>query len=135
MEYVSIYRPVLTECQEPGIDGACGEEAWLEWWTEKKMGSWEMLGEEGFRNKEVLGRAPRQEMAHKAHNCALEGRCWPWGDWELGGQESNQGGWGGGPVEGSRAWRTLFFEGAVLRGAESGHSSPQEWSIKWEGQV
>ena len=47
--------------------------------TEKKMGSWEILGEEGFRNKEVLGRAPRQETAHKAHNCALEGRCWPWG--------------------------------------------------------
>lgn len=77
--------------------------------------SWEMPGEEGFRNKEVLGRAPRQDTAH---NCALEGRCWPWGGWELGGQEPGSGrlGWGSGGRK--EAWRILFFQGAALRGQE-----------------
>lgn len=51
VEYVSIYRPVLTECQEPGIDGACGEEAWLEWWDREKDGK---LGDAGG------GRFPEQ---------------------------------------------------------------------------
>lgn len=86
VESISIYRAVLIKCQEPGIDGACGEEAGLSGGSEK-MGSWEVLGEEGFRNKEVLGRAPGQDTAHR---CASEGDCWPWGGREvgrLGGQE------------------------------------------------
>lgn len=78
--------------------------------TEKKMENGEMPGEEGFRNKEVLGRAPRRDTAH---NRALEGRCWPWGGWELGGQVGAGVGWKEKSVQ---RVHTAIHRGGALRG-------------------